>query len=352
MLEKCVEERTGALQQALSITRGTLDSTIDGILVVNNENNLIDYNPKLISIWEIPAKILNERNVEKLFDHIKSQLLDPSDFVAILPIVSNPSADATFNVFKNIHGKIIEHYSQPYLMDNKIAGRIWSFRDITIRSQLESKIKHQATHDELTGLPNRPYLVEHLQNTICQAKTNNTKFALLFLDIDRFKLINDSYNHKAGDDLLIEVAARIKRTIREGDFVARLGGDEFVIIVSDVKSPAQLKKIANKLSDNFHKPYSIDGHETNVSVSIGIAVYPDHAVNLEKLIQHSDMAMYRSKELGGNQFQFYSSSFNKIKSDELALEADLHNAIKTRNSGCFISLNWILPKISLYLSKL
>lgn len=221
-----------------------------------------------------------------------------------------------------------------------------SFRDISKHTNLEAKVQFQATHDTLTGLPNRDILINHIHNLIQQSSKKNKKFALLFLDLDRFKLINDSFGREAGDLLLKTVVSKINSAVPEIDFLSRLGDSEFAGAISNVKSNAQVAKIATKLISIFNSPFSITNHAIKVSPSIGISLYPNHINNASGLLQHADLAMYRAKELGGNQFQFYSADLNSQNLDKLQLESDLHHAIK--NNEFFLRFQ---PQIDLSTNK-
>ena len=189
------------------------------------------------------------------------------------------------------------------------------------------KIEFQATHDLLTGLPNRAILIDELRNEITRAKRENKKFAVLFFDLDRFKLINDSFGHEAGDELLKSVTASLLQKMRSADILTRIGGDEIVGIFSSIPDRKAIKKIATSLLNSLHVPMKIKEHEVVVSTSIGIAIFPDDGENPDKLLNSADMAMYRAKELGGNQYQFYSEKLNRTCLERLELEADLHHAI-------------------------
>ncbi len=189
------------------------------------------------------------------------------------------------------------------------------------------KLKYQATHDLLTDLPNRVLLLEEIKNAIERSKKNNKLFSVLFFDLDRFKLINDSLSHEAGDEVLCAVAKRLKSAIREDDMVARLGGDEFVIIMKDIRNEEDFIKLIDKLLVVFDKPFRIKNHDIKLTTSIGVAVYPKDGKNFELLLRNADTAMYRAKELGANQFQFYTDELNKRNLERLEKEAELRRAL-------------------------
>ncbi|RMX02236.1 putative bifunctional diguanylate cyclase/phosphodiesterase [Legionella jordanis] len=213
-------------------------------------------------------------------------------------------------------------------MKDKVSGRIWCFRDITKRAQLEEQLQYQATHDSLTDLPNRILLTERLSQILSQSRRHGNHFCVLFVDLDRFKLINDSFNHIAGDKLLQDVVRRLRAVMREEDILARLGGDEFIAVLDSLQDEAHTANIAQKLLEVFSDPFIINGHEITVTASIGIATYPRDGESIDELLRNADIAMYRAKEQGGNQFQFYTHSLGQKSLAKLTLESELHRAIE------------------------
>jgi len=326
-LENRIEERTSSLRQSLSVTRGTLESSEEGILVTDNTHQVIDYNHNVIDMWKIPSTILEKKNINTFLEYIANQLENPDSFLKFTELGLQTDEPIKLDKIKSKDERIFEHYSQPYKRDDIIAGRIWSFRDITKRATLESQVQFQATHDSLTGLSNRLLLMDHIYQEILRSKRENSLFALLFFDLDRFKLINDSLSHSAGDKILITVANRLKKITRAIDTLARLGGDEFVVVLSSIKDENHIQRIAFTLLDTFHKTFLIDDHELSISSSIGISIYPQNGETVDELLRNADSAMYRSKELGGNRFTFYTPELNQKMLARLDMETDLHRAI-------------------------
>jgi diguanylate cyclase len=189
------------------------------------------------------------------------------------------------------------------------------------------QLRHLATHDALTGLPNRVLLEDRLQQAMAHADRNQQLFALLVCDLDRFKLINDSLGHKAGDSLLQEVALRLSGAVRAIDTVARLGGDEFVVILSAVADRLEAETIARRAIEAFQAPITIDGIDLHTSPSIGIAYYPDDGGSVESLIAHADAAMYCAKQHGREKIQCFVQGMSEGMSNKVKLESDLHRAL-------------------------
>jgi diguanylate cyclase (GGDEF)-like protein/PAS domain S-box-containing protein len=200
--------------------------------------------------------------------------------------------------------------------------------DITVRKTAEDKVQYLATHDELTGLPNRTLFGGLLQRAIDTAKRHDRRCAVLFVDLDRFKIVNDSLGHEAGDLLLKEVAGRLRRCIRESDVVGRLGGDEFVVLLDELQDVESVAETAKRVLASLHAPITIMGHECRVTGSIGIASYPNDARDAAMLLKHADMAMYLAKEEGKNNFQFYSADMTPMSVERLELEMRLANALQ------------------------
>lgn len=201
-------------------------------------------------------------------------------------------------------------------------------RDITERKQIEQELNHMATHDALTGLPNRLMFSQLLDHAIQSAQRNKKQLAVFFIDLDRFKIINDSLGHEAGDMLLKEMASRFKQTLRTVDVVGRLGGDEFTILMEDFNDLTQVEFLAQKILGTVMKPISIMDEECRVTASIGISVFPKDGRDEQSLMKNADIAMYFAKEEGKNNFQFYSDNIRSMSNERLAIETNLRHAME------------------------
>ena len=201
-------------------------------------------------------------------------------------------------------------------------------KDISERKQDEERIHFLANHDALTSLPNREMFNDVLNLAIQNARRYNRNFAVLFIDLDRFKNINDTLGHEAGDRLLQEMGARLTQTVRTSDVVARLGGDEFVVLVQEVSEAKQVETVARKVLFTLVKPMVIQGQECRVTASIGICMFPAEAQDEHALMKNADIAMYRAKDEGKNTYQFYSEEMNLHSFGRMALETSLRRGLE------------------------
>ncbi|MCM5678151.1 PAS-domain containing protein [Schlegelella sp. S2-27] len=212
------------------------------------------------------------------------------------------------------------------------AGRFVGYRgigrDITQQKQAEERIQYLATHDSLTALPNRAWFSELLNLALHTARRYDRKLAVLFIDLDRFKIINDTLGHEAGDTLLREVAKRLAHCLRASDVVARLGGDEFVVMVQEVDEPEQAAAVARKILAEVIEPIVVMGQPCRVTASVGICLYPTDGPDEQTLMKNADIAMYQAKEEGKNNYQFYSKEIKTLSLERLALESSLRTALQ------------------------
>lgn len=213
------------------------------------------------------------------------------------------------------------------LQKGEYSGTYVVARDITERLASEKLIHYQAYHDLLTGLPNRALFQDRLANTISNARREDDKLAVLFLDLDRFKVVNDTLGHSVGDELLKQMGNRLRASLREGDTVARLGGDEFIVLLPHVESAEIANVVCRKLLETAKAPFIVDGNEVFVTVSIGMALYPVDGQSADELIKNSDTAMYYTKEKGKNSFNRYSEAMSIIQSRMLNMEAEIRRGM-------------------------
>lgn len=205
---------------------------------------------------------------------------------------------------------------------------IGTLLDVTQRKQAEDQLAHLAHHDSLTGLPNRVLLLERLSQTLSYAQRHGRTVAVLYLDLDRFKVINDTLGHAVGDELLKAVAERLARAVRSSDTVARPGGDEFIIVLADVANEGDVRAVADKLVRTFDDPFIVDESEFFISTSIGISVYPHDGADVDALIKNADAAMYQAKDKGSSNIHYYTAEIHDATLRKLSLESDMRRALE------------------------
>lgn len=251
----------------------------------------------------------------------------------------------------------------------RMSSQLHRTRARVLEDQLEHarQVEYLAFHDSLTGLPNRSFFAKLLHQRIVDSRRSKKKFAVMFLDIDKFKIINDTLGHDAGDQLLKEVAHRIRAALRESDVVARMGGDEFTIILPETGEDAQLAEASRKILNSVRNSYMLAGQELRITVSIGVSVYPRDGEDEDSLMKRADIAMYYAKGEGRNNFKFYTDEINTDSLERLTLEASLRNAVEKgqlelfyqakrdlsndRITGMEALLRWHHPDLGLILPK-
>jgi diguanylate cyclase (GGDEF)-like protein/PAS domain S-box-containing protein len=257
------------------------------------------------------------------------------------------------------NGRIIALSNQP-MPDG---GAVVIFEDVTEREQAEARAQFLATHDELTGLPNRLVFGQAVSDAVKAGRRYGQEFAVIFADLDRFKIINDTLGHAAGDALLTEIANRLRQCVRESDVVARVGGDEFIILLREVSDANQVTTVARKILSIVVKPLTIHGQECRVTASIGISLFPSDAQDGETLVKNADARMYAAKEDGRNAFRFHSQEIKNQSLERLMLETSLRRALERNElllyyqpkrdlgrggiSGVEVLLRWNHPDLGL-----
>lgn len=209
----------------------------------------------------------------------------------------------------------------------QLIGVIGIARDITDDKDNEARLKHQANHDSLTGLPNRALLLDRIEHAIDHAHRNHSQLAIMFVDLDRFKSINDTFGHEAGDTLLVDVAGRLKACVRRDDTVARLGGDEFIIVLENLSHEEAVIKVAQKVLEEMESPFEISGRQLFITASVGISLFPRDGVDGKALLKRADDALYRAKDNGRKRIQFYAYHLNTQALERLTLEHDLQRSL-------------------------
>lgn len=446
------KETVDELRRSLALVRSTLESTEDGILILDRTGSMVDWNQKFVELLKVPQEVLESGNEKEGIRFIINYVEEPEAFLKMMMrINSKPEIKGDMGDCRTVDGRIFERYTQPHIVNGNIVGRVWSFRDvtkrrmaeeelrlreraiestsqgiaitennpeltityvnpafetitgyskgdiygrgidflfghdvqqaeiksirnaqreqteeevvlrcyrsdgllfwnemhlapvvdpdgkithyvliindITERKAMEGQLMHQATHDTLTDLPNRVLLQDRIRQAILYAQRDNSIAAVLFIDLDRFKLINDSLGHNMGDSLLCVVSNRLKGCLRATDTVARIGGDEFVVILSPIFAIEDIVHITQKIIAAMRLPFQIEERELSTTASVGITCYPRDGYDAATLIRNADTAMYHAKDLGRDNFQFFTDEMNRVVSHRLVMENNLRHAL-------------------------
>lgn len=449
-------EKNTELEKSLSLLRATLESTADGIMMVNGHGAVVDWNQKFVEMWRIPSYMLESGKESMSFEYILEQLIDPQSLISdVQYLYQNPEWQGELPelIFKD--GRIYERFTQPQRVGAQIVGRVYSFRDvtqkrlaqdelrireraieasthgiaiidiakhenkviyvnraferttgyseqqasgkslitllgsnseevnnkrielairelreetvemesvkrngevfwceisvapvkdsfghvkhyiciindITQRRDMENQLVMQATYDSLTNLPNRVLLMDRVDQAILQAKKKKSIMAFLFLDLDRFKMTNDTLGHTMGDKLLQAISNRLLIATDDFDTVARLGGDEFVILLSDIDTYQQAEILAQEILHAIEKPIQIDQHSLKITASLGISYFPRDGGDYETLLKSADLSMYHAKDSGRNTYRVYEPEMNRRVINHMQLDSALRDAIKNK----------------------
>lgn len=446
-------EKNMELEKSLSLLRATLESTADGIMMVNGHGQVVDWNQKFVDMWRIPSHMLESGKENIGFEYILEQVADPSVLIAdVQYLYQNPEWQGELPELHFKDGRIFERFTQPQRVGSEIVGRVYSFRDITNKRTIDdelrireraieasthgvaiidishheyqiiyvnhaferitgysenlvlgqnlinlqsatkddvngkkimlamrelreetldmqslrrngdlywcelsvapvrdsfNQVKHyvcilnditqrrdmemqllmQATHDFLTALPNRVLLMDRVEQAILQARKNHTQLAFLFLDLDHFKMTNDTLGHSIGDKLLQAVANRLLIATNDFDTVARLGGDEFVVLLPQISSLDEAEKTANAILRSIEKPVKIEQHTIKITASIGISYYPRDGMEYESLMKNADLSMYQAKDNGRNNYRIYEAEMNRRMISQVQMDTALREAL-------------------------
>lgn len=311
VVRRRIEERQRSehrLEESLSLLDATLESTADGILVVDREGSIVSFNQKFQDMWRIPDEIVESRDDDRAVGFIVDQLADPEQFLRkVRELYDRPAAES-YDVLQFTDGRVFERHSQPQRgSDDKIFGRVWSFRDVSERERAQEQLRRLADRDALTGLFNRRRFEQEISRQVTQAERYGTPGAVLLLDFDDFKYVNDSLGHRAGDSLIKSVAEVLRDRVRDSDVLARIGGDEFAVLLPHAHAE-QAKLAAEGLLEALRRHRAVfGGQRVRVTASIGVAPVAHPQVQTgEELLVEADAAMYDAKEAGRDRVVVYS----------------------------------------------
>ena len=334
-------ETQDQLQKSLTALNATFDATGEIILSLDNFGRLIKSNKMGKELLPDIAKY-EGKNQTISWQNVHKMLLNPWHLSEIIESLQDQPSIRLTGTLHFTNGRIFEYHSLPQLQNNLLIGRVWCLRDVTEEKKIEQLIHHQAYHDVLTGLPNRNFLLEKIDSIIKENPDPDKKLAIIFIDLDNFKKVNDTDGHEAGDELLRIATKRMRNCVRESDILARLGGDEFLILIESIISQSGLERMCINILESLARPFLLNNRNHFISCSMGISVYPRDDVIPDGLIGKADMAMYRAKKLGKNNFQFYSEELERLALHQLELENELRMAISANQIRIYLQ-----PEINL-----
>ncbi len=320
------------LESRMAELAATLESTGDGILVIDTAGTVRNYNRRFMELWNVPTELADLHDDAALFAHMRSCVQDEFGYADRLATIGNDPEMECTDVLLLRSGRMLERVTLPQSSRSRVVGRVYSFRDLTERLDAQKRIEALAYTDVLTGLPNRLLLGQRVAVALRAAQRSGATFALMFIDLDRFKNINDSLGHAFGDRVLIEAAARIQQTLREVDTLCRVGGDEFIAFLQEADALGA-EIVARRILEKLAQPFVLDTVNFSLGCSIGVAMYPADGRTLDVLIQCADTAMFRVKERGRGNFRFYQPQMNvdllsRVKLDHAMRQAMEHGLFR------------------------
>jgi diguanylate cyclase (GGDEF)-like protein/PAS domain S-box-containing protein len=313
------------LRAANSVLAATLESTADGILVVDGDGRITSFNTRFAEMWCIPHSVLSERDDNQALAFVLEQLCDPEAFVAKVQELYDEPDSESHDTLEFKDGRVFERDSLPQRIDGEVVGRVWSFRDVSDHRRLQNELTHQAFHDPLTGLANQALFRDRVDHAATRLQRHGGQLAVLFIDLDDFKTVNDSLGHSAGDALLMIVSDRLTSCLRAGDTAARLGGDEFAVLMEELNDVNEATTVAERILASLQEPVVLDALQIRTTASIGIA-YGTSGAGSHEMLRNADLAMYTAKAGGKNCARVFAREMHRAAVERLDFEAHLRGA--------------------------
>jgi len=318
-------------EEKVRLAATVFETSVEGILISDRENHIVSVNQAFCKITGYAEDEVMGQNPSML----NSGRNDPGFYQAMWRSIQEQGQWQGEIWNRRKSGEVYPEWLTITMVKDETgqpSHYVAVFSDITERKQAEARIRFLANHDALTSLPNRNLLHDRFDHALARAQRMETGLALIFLDLDRFKDINDTLGHQVGDALLQKVGENLQACLRPGDTLARQGGDEFVALLEDIHQANDVAAVLENILASFTRPISVDGHSVTITPSLGIALYPEDGTDMDTLVKHADIAMYRAKEVGRNNYQFYLPALNERMVKRLDLEARLRQALE---ENCF-----------------
>ena len=315
------------LRTANSVLAATLDATAEGILVVGLDGELVSSNRRFLEMWKLSDADANRGPLDddQMVEFVLPQLSDPAAFVLKLDELRENIEHSSRDTIEFRDGRVFERDTRPQRIDGEVVGRVWCFRDVTDQRRLQAELQHQAFHDPLTGLANKALFRDRVTHAGHRLARSRGRLAVLFIDLDDFKTVNDSLGHSAGDSLLVSVSERISSCLRPGDTAARLGGDEFAVLVEEVSEDRDAVGVAERILEVLRSPIDVASAKVAAGASVGIA-YGSAGTPIDEILRNADLAMYTAKSAGKSCFRVFAPEMHRAAMERLDLESHLPGA--------------------------
>lgn len=325
--DRSAEQRAMAERESLlSELQATLEATADGILVTDLGGRLRAFNRRFAEIWGMPVDMLQQRDDAAVQQWMARSVSQPELYDKRLQALRQAALVCASDRLELHSGQVVERVTRPLLAGGRPQGRVWSFRDLTERIAAEERIESLSRHDSLTGLPNRRQLAERVNDAAARARAEGGAFALLVIDLDRFRQINDSLGHETGDRVLLDVARRIGACLRGDDLLARLGGDQFAVLLNPADAAAA-EATARRILNVVAQPCSLDGAQFTITCSIGMALGPSQGARIDDLARHADAAMRAVKLAGRANFRLHQARAEVDRRQQMRLDHAMRQAL-------------------------
>ncbi len=325
--DRSAEQQAGDASEATSAElRATLESTADGILVTDLAGRIRSFNHRFAQLWDMPEALLEARDDDKVHDWMRRSVDDPEAYQRRLTAIQDAALLCSSEQLRLHAGQVLERVSRPLWQRGRPAGRVYSFRDLTRQLAADRRIEQLSTTDALTGLPNRTRLSERVLESAAQSRRTGEGFALMLIDLDRFRQINDSLGHGVGDEVLRTAAQRIQHCLRNSDDIARVGGDQFALLVPGADA-ANAETLARRVLTAVAQPSHVDGAQFTMTCSIGVALCPQHGRTLDDLVRHAEAAMREVKHAGRGNFRLHQPRVEDDLRQHMRLDHAMRQAL-------------------------
>ncbi len=321
------EERAERERESLlSELQATLESTADGILVTDLFGRIRAFNRRFAQIWGLPLELLQQHDDAAVHNWLTENVVDAAAYLQRLGTLNQAALLHASDRLRLRSGQIVERVTRPLYSDGQASGRVWSYRDLTERVAADERIEALTFSDALTGLPNRRRLAARCAEAVTASQAGGKSFALLVIDLDRFRQINDSLGHDVGDRVLLDVGQRMQSCLREPDLLARIGGDQFAVLLYPADGQAA-EASARRLLNVVAQPCSIEGAQFTLTCSIGMALFPSHGGSIDDLVRHAEGAMRSVKQGGRANFRLHQARAEGDRRSHMRLDHAMRQAL-------------------------